>query len=641
VLETIGPEEARRRQGGPASPGVRAPAGLGPEQARAFRGRGKRFRANPARGCGSAIPPGFGGFCPGLRHSGRKNGRRRLGILLVLAAAVYSSAAWAVGGYESTDRPSEHGPALPGFAPRQPPQGFTLPPVPENPPAFLGDSRKVYIRRIVVEGNTVIPGERIKALVQPRENREVSVAELEELRQALTKVYVDEGYINSGAIIPQDALKNGELRFVIIEGRLDEVRVQGQERLREGYIKNRLQGDPDRPLNIHDLEDRFQLLLSDPLISRMNGRIVPGASPGHGILDVDVVRARPYRLSLFGDNFRPPSVGAEAFGLTGSVANLTGLGDTLDFTFVTSSGSKRYAGGVTLPLTDYGTLAFFHFDEGDSVVVEAPFQDLDIKSEVHNLEGGISHPLVNTLRQRLNLGVLLAIRENDTSVLGRPFSFVPGVPGGRNQATVWRVFQDYLQRWERHALALRSTFSIGMNGLGATPPNDHYPSSEFFAWLGQAQYAYRVDDAGTQLILRGNAQFADSPLLPLEKIAVGGVSTVRGYRTNTLVRDNGYTLSVELHYPLLDFELWNIPSRVDLIPFMDYGEAWNIRESWNPDDGSDALWAAGVGFNWQFQPVFAEFFYGYAINRPDRPKYQQFDDLQDNGLYFQVRLDVF
>jgi hemolysin activation/secretion protein len=340
-------------------------------------------------------------------------------------------------------------------------------------------------------------------------------------------------------------------------------------------------------------------------------------------------------LSLFGDNYRPPSIGAEAFGLTGSVSNLTGLGDTLDFTYVTSSGSNRYTGGFNLPLTDSGTLAFFHFDEGDSVVVESPFQKLDIKSRVHNLEGGISHPLINTFRQRLNLGVLLTTRENETSLLGRPFSFVTGVPGGRNQATVWRVFQDYIQRWDRNALALRSTFSIGMNALGATPANGTYPSSQFFAWLGQGQYAYRVDDDGTQLVMRGNAQFADSALLPLEQIAVGGVSTVRGYRTNSLVRDDGYTLSIELRYPLYPL-LGLAPSssrnRLTLVPFMDYGEAWNLGKR------SDALWSIGAGFNWQFERLYTEFYYGYALNKP---LVQQSGNLQDDGVYFQVRLDVF
>lgn len=451
----------------------------------------------------------------------------------------------------ATDRPSARPIPEPEFVPKEKAEDFVLPPVPEAPAEPAADGRKLQIRHIVLEGNTVFPEEELRVLVQPFEGREVTVAELEELRQQLTRHYIDNGYVNSGAVIPTDALKDGVLRYQIVEGRLDEVRVRGTEWLREGYVKDRLLGDPDQPFNLQELQDRYQLLLSDPLINRMNGRILPGASPGHAILDVDVTRALPYHLELFGNNQRPPSIGAEAFGLAGWLRNLTGFGDVLDFTYITSDGSDRYSGGYSLPVTHWGTQVFFRFDEGDSFVLDEPAQRLDITSQVHSLEGGISHPIINTLRQRLNVGVLLAVRENETFLFGdMPFSFVPGEPTGRNQATVWRVFQEYLQRWDRHALSFRSTFSVGMDALGATPERrvptalrslvTQFPDSEFFAWLGQFQYAYRVHDNGTQFVLRGNAQFSDEPLLPLERIAIGGFNTVRGYRENQLVTDQGY-----------------------------------------------------------------------------------------------------
>lgn len=539
----------------------------------------------------------------------------------------------AMGGAESMARPSEQRPSLPENVPRHSPDGFVLPPVREETPLIVKDTRTFFLKRIDVQGNTVIPEEQIRLLTKPLVERDVSVMELEELRQKITQLYIDRGYINSGAIIPKDAVRAGVLRIEMIEGRLDEVKVNGQGRLRPGYIQNRLQGDSDKPLNLKELEDRFQLLLSDPLISRMNGRILPGASPGHGILDVDVVRARPYHLSLFGDNYRPPTIGAEAFGLNGSINNLTGLGDSLAFTFITSSGTDRYFGTLNLPLTDSGTLAFFHFDEGDSSVVESPFQALDIKSQVHSLEGGISHPIINTFRQRLNLGILLATRENETRLLRRPFPFVDEAPDAKNQVTVWRIFQDYLHRWDRHALAMRSTFSVGMDALGATPVQGDRPGSEFFTWLGQAQYAYRLDEGSTQLVMRGNIQISDSSLLPLEQIAIGGVSTVRGYRTNTLVRDNGYNLSLEARYPIIKSIFSNNRNYLTLVPFIDYGEAWNFGQH------SDALWAIGAGFNFKFDKLSAECYYGYALNEP--PLGRQSGNIQDDGLYFQVRLDVF
>ncbi len=561
---------------------------------------------------------------------------------VALFAVVFTQPAGAVGGSESMDRPSARPLPSSDYTPKRSAENFSLPSVPESVGKNT-DSRILFVRRIIIDGNSAFPEQDLQSLIHPYEQRNVSIAELEELRQKLSRYYIDHGYVNSGAVIAADAFRDGELRIKIVEGRLDEVRVKGLERLREGYVINRLVDQPDKPFNLQSLQDNYQLLLSDPLISRMNGRILPGATSGHSILDLDVTRAKPYQFSLFGNNQRPPSIGAEAFGLNGQLRNLTGLGDSLDFTYITSAGSNRYAGGFSLPVTDWGTQAFFHFDEGDSMVLEEPINKIDIKSQVHSLEGGISHQLINTLRQRLNLGVMLAVRENETTLLGRPFSFVPGEPSGRNQATVWRMFQDYSQRWDNHALAFRSTFSVGMNALGATAEHpvparfrslyQQYQDSEFFAWLGQTQYAWRMFDNGTQFVLRGNAQFSDEPLLPLERIAVGGLNTVRGYRENQLVRDQGYSLSTEFHLPLIGGSEAGARHRLTLIPFMDYGEAWN-----HGDQQTTALYSVGAGFEWQFKPVSVEFYYGYALNKA---KPQQKGDLQDDGLHFRARWEVF
>lgn len=543
-----------------------------------------------------------------------------------------------VGGAESLDRPSARPLPPPVYGSNRSSENFSLPAVPESSENSV-NQRTLFIKQVIITGNSVFPEQDLQSITQPYQQRDVAIAELEELRQKLTHYYIDHGFVNSGAVIPADAYKNGDLLIKIVEGHLDQVQVKGLGRLREGYVINRLVDDPDKPFNLQTLQDNYQLLLSDPLISRMNGRILPGTSPGHSLLDVDVTRAKPYQFSLFGNNQRPPSIGAEAFGLTGQVRNLTGWGDNLDFTYIHSEGSDRYAGGFSLPITDWGSQAFFHFDEGDAMILEQPINQANIQSKVHSLEGGISQPLINTLRQRLNLGALLAVRENETSSGGIPFSFGPGDRPGHNQATVVRLFQDYTQRWDNHALAFRSTFSVGINALGATPERPALNSflsqnqdSEFFAWLGQTQYAWRLFDNGSQLVLRGNAQFSNEPLLPLERIAVGGLNTVRGYRENQLVRDQGYNFSTEFHLPIIGGNDANARHRLTLIPFMDYGEAWNHNERAN------ALYSVGAGFDWQFKPISVEFYYGHALNKTAQ---QQNGDLQDDGIHFKARWDVF
>ncbi len=559
--------------------------------------------------------------------------------LLLLLGVLSSNGVLGAGGLESTDRPSEQPLLLP--APNLPPKPdlFTLPPAQSLAPDSNLRKRNIAIRRIILEGNTVLPAEALQNLIQPYKNSTVSVAQLEELRQAITKLYQDRGYINSGAIISEGALREDELKITLIEGRVKEAKIKGQGNLREGYIRNRLLAEPEHTFNIHDLEDRFQVLLSDPLISRLNGRVLPGPAFGQGILDVEVARTKPYKLTLFGDNYRPPSVGANALGATGSLLSPFGFGEIFDFTYSISEGANRYGGGLNLPVSDHGAMAFFRFDEADSRVREAPFQNLNINSRVHSLEGGLSQLLINTQARRLNLGATLAIRKNETSLLGEPFSFTPGVLGAHTQATVLRINQDFLQRFDRHALAARSTFSIGLNALGATQPREDFPSSDFFAWLGQAQYAFRLNQEGAQLVFKSNSQFCNHALLPLEKIAVGGFSTVRGYRTNSLVRDNGYTLSTELHYPLLAYRGLDPDGRLELAPFMDYGEAWDLKTSWEPNAQANALWSIGLGMQWRHANYAADFSYGYALNKLVKSQ-AAFDALQDNGIYFQVRMDV-
>ena len=533
---------------------------------------------------------------------------------------------------ETVDRPSAAQPTLPNYTPSN--QPFILPPVlPSNTLALdlINTTRRVFIKQFHLIGNRLFSEQTLHAFVTPYENREVSISELENLRQQLSHYYTDAGYIDSGAEFVADSFHDGELTIRFIEGHIDEIRLQGLGRLQESYIAQRLLKNPQQPLNINELQENFQKLLTNPLIKQMNGRILPTNTLGHSILDITVTRAPTFHWSLLTNNYRPPSIGAQAFALNTQIDNLTGYGDSLDFSFVTSEGSNRYAGGFKVPLTASDTQAFFHFDEGDSSLIETPLSNLNITSQIHSLEGGLSQPLINQLQQKLIIGTLLAVREDETTLLNAPFPLVG--TQAHNQVSVWRTFQDYSHNWQRHALALRSTFSLGINALGATrKTSNQLPSSEFFAWLGQGQYAYLVhQNSGTQAVVRGNAQFSDLPLLPLERLAVGGVNTVRGYRQNYLVRDAGYNVSVELHYPLLGGadSSAKVAQRLTLIPFVDYGQAWNHAEN------ADTIYSLGIGFHWQYRFVQSELFYAHALSHPVA---QQDTDIQDDGIHFQVKL---
>ncbi len=560
------------------------------------------------------------------------------GVLLVNGRATAAEdtrlLAQATHGTETVDRPSAQPLAPPGFLPQTPAEVFTLPPLrlePQERDRAAGP--RLEIKSYLFEGNTVVSSEELQRISEPYAGRSVRASELEELRHKLTRLYIGRGYINSGAVIPEGALKDGVLRILIVEGQLQEVRLKGMERLREEYVRGRL-ARGGAPLNVNVLQENFQLLLADPLFSKMDARLLPGSEPGGAILDVDVTRARPYQFSVFANNYRPPSIGAEALGASGWVRNLSGLGDVLDANFQDSAqvkGGARYGLGWSLPVTSRGTQLQLRLDHGRSAVVEEPLKVVEIKSTLDNREVGINHPLIEDLRRKFSLGLVYARRENRTTLLGEPFSFIPGEPSGYTRLKVWRFWQDYVQRLEQQVLALRSTFSFGRNNIEqiSTAPSAQ-PAPDFLVWLGQAQYARRIPDSGAQVLLRADIQWAHDRLLPLERMAVGGVNTVRGYRENYMVRDSGYRAGVEYQHPLLGGS--DERHALTLAPFIDYGSARNIGEA------RDRIYSAGVGLLWRWQRVSASL---YAAKRFVTPTAPTQTTLQDRGIHLEIRYDAF
>jgi len=94
------------------------------------------------------------------------------------------------------------------------------------------------------------------------------------------------------------------------------------------------------------------------------------------------------------------------------------------------------------------------------------------------------------------------------------------------------------------------------------------------------------------------------------------------------VRDQGYFVNIEFRYPLFDRP--GDRHRLVVVPFFDYGEAWNIGEE------RERLTSVGLGFSYQYQGLFADLFYGKKLVSP---KVQTSGNLQDEGIHFQVRYD--
>jgi hemolysin activation/secretion protein len=512
-----------------------------------------------------------------------------------------------------------------------PPDLSNLQPDPTQPTATTPDSDvKFRVDRFEILGSTRFSPAELDSITAPFTGRELSFAEVLQVRSAITKLYTDAGYVTTGAIVAPQAMPNGVLQIQVIEGQLEDIQVSGNQRLRTSYIRDRIKPDAIAPLNVPDLLEHLQMLRLDPRIANVSADLQAGVRPGTNLLKVDIQEAKTFKSSFTLDNARSPSVGSFRRKAQLSEANLLGFGDTLSVGYTNTKGSNGFDFSYTMPFNAQDGNVWFNFGSTKSNVIEKPFTALDIQAKSRYYELGLRQPLIQKPTRELALGLLFSRQESQTELgiddIG-PFPLSPGADAqGRTKVSALRFFQEYTQRSEQHVFALRSQFSLGLPWFNANV-NDSGPDSKFLSWRGQGQWLRQLAPE-TQFLLKSDIQLSGSSLLPLEQFGLGGQATVRGFRQDALLADSGALLSAEFRLPLLRGKRGS--GVLQLTPFLDLGTTWNSKGS--SAAGTSTLVGTGIGLLWNQGGLSARLDWGIPLSRLEGEK----RSLQDRGLYFSL-----
>lgn len=387
------------------------------------------------------------------------------------------------------------------------------------------------------------------------------------------------------------------------------------------------------------------LLHQDRLIERIDADLRPGIRPGQSELNLNITEARPYQIGFETANNRSPSIGGISGKFWITHRNLTGFGDALYFNYGRTDGLDDYFGSYSLPLNAYETRLNLYYQNSQSDIIEDPFKLLEIRSESETFGVSLSQPLYRTPSQTFSMTLAFEHRRSKTFLGEEPFSFSLGVPDegdnkGESKISVLRLSQDWLNRGKNQVIAFRSTFNIGIDTLDSTI-NEAGPDSRFFFWLGQFQWIKRLPLWNSQILFRSDLQLASDPLLPMEKLSIGGLTSVRGYRENQLVRDNGLFTSLEWRVPVFRLPIPGLSKsisdgQVQLALFYDFGWSEN-NDSPSPDPRTTS--SVGLGIHWDPSPKFhSEFYWGIPFRKI---KEGSEHDIQDSGIHFLVRAEIF
>ena len=514
----------------------------------------------------------------------------------------------------------------------EPPEFLPTTPETETPEGTTQD--QITVKEFDFTGNTAFSDEELAEATKEFTNRPITFAELLNARTTVTQLYVNNGYATSGAFIPPQPLTQDTVTIEIVEGGLEEIQVNGLRRLRPNYVRSRIAVANPKPLNVPHLLESLRLLQLDPLIENISAELSTGSGPGTSLLIVDIIEANTWSYQLVANNGRSPSVGSFRRGASITQANLLGFGDGVTLSYTNTDGSDEIEVEYTLPVNPRNGEVSFSFSNTSSEIIEDPFNLLDIQSDSTSFDLRFRQPLLETPTQELAVGLTASRRNTETVFLEERFGFpsLGADEDGRIRVSALRFFQEWTKRSASEVFALRSQFNLGLGIFDATV-NDDEPDSRFFSWRGQAQWV-RLLAPDTLLVLRGDLQLAAQDLLPVEQIGLGGQGTVRGYRQDIRLTDNGAFASAEVRLPILRIPEWE--GILQVTPFVDVGTTWNNGEIDDPDPSS--LAALGLGLQWQQgDRITARLDWGIPLISAD----SEGDSWQENGVYFSITINPF
>lgn len=477
---------------------------------------------------------------------------------------------------------------------------------PEQPALTSGPC--FTINRIVLDGATLIDARRQRNLLAPWLGQCLDMARINKLTNSVSDWYIRRGYITSRVFLTEQDLRSGELRLGILEGKLEKIRMDGAPERELNMVFPGLEG---KILNLRDIEQGMEQI-NRTRTTPVQIEILPGTQQGWSVVHLTATPEFPLSASASFDNSGQKSTGVGQIngGLTGN--NLLGLADSWfvsggrSSAFSHAKDAQNFAAGVSVPwgysLLDYSYSWNNYLSTIDN---NGYLWRSSGDTETHRVN--LSHVLFRNGDIKTGVSLGLSHRSNH--------NYLDDVllESSSRKLTSLLFGLNHTQKIFGGVATFNPTFSRGMPWLGAESDdskNGDLPKAQFRKWSLNASFQRPVAD-NLWWLASAYGQWSPDRLYGSERMTIGGESSVRGFKEQTISGDNGAWWRNELNHTLFTLP---VIGQVSALAALDGG--------WLHSDRLDrysagTLWGTAAGLSTANGHVSSSFTVGLPLVYPD------------------------
>ena len=463
----------------------------------------------------------------------------------------------------------------------------------------------VPIRSVRVDGTTAYPDPQVRGITAGLTGPAVPLTRIEAARTALLNLYRQDGFALTTVTAAVDA--GGALRFTVIEGRIAEVKLEGDIGPAGTQVLRFLRHLTEvRPISTAALE-RWLLLAQDIPGITLRAVLRPSVTEPGALSLVAQVERQAVGGLLSADNRGFRLTGPEQGVAVLDFNSFTEFGERTEVTLYHTNGNTQnfgqasteaYVGGSGLRARLYGG-----YGEANP---SGFLRSVGYHGTTTVFGGSLTYPLIRSRQQTLNIsGTLDAVETRITTTVP---DAAGSLQGGQDRLRIARLAADYALQdgWLGNDRPAINTVSVrlsqGIPGLGTSSGDLRAPRlgervdfTKAVFDLSRTQTLFQPwADASVTLKGRVTGQVSGSVLPPAEKFFLGGSEINRGFYSGEVTGDNALAWQLELQlnttYNITAFER-PINLAAQFYAFYDRGKTWENQSL----DANARLSSLGLG----------------------------------------------
>ncbi|UXO70384.1 ShlB/FhaC/HecB family hemolysin secretion/activation protein [Pantoea dispersa] len=463
------------------------------------------------------------------------------------------------------------------------------------------------VHHISLRNASLLPQSEQQNITATYINRCLNLTEINSLVHAISDWYMQRGYITSRAFLTEQDLSTGELVIPVLEGKLDEIRLDGQHPRSLAMAFPGLEG---KVLNLRDIEQGMEQI-NRVQTTPVQIEIQPSPKAGYSVVNLTAKPEFPLSASLGFDNSGQKSTGTGQLNTSLTGNNLLGLADRW---FVSGGRSSAFSewrdaqnlqAGVSVPY-GYGLLDYsYSWSSYHSSFINNGFTWLSNGDNVaHRLNGS----WVLFRNGDIKTGVQLGLNHYSS----HNFLNNTLLQSSSRKITSLQIGLNHTQKIFGGVATLNPTFSRGMPWFDAESDdgkNGDLPKAQFRKWSLSGSFQRPLTN-NLWWLSSVYGQWSPDRLYGSERLTLGGESSVRGFKEQYLSGDAGGYLRNELNY-----NLFTLPVIGEVSALVAVDGGW-IQSDTQNRESTGTLWGSAVGLSTRGRYFYTQYTVGMPLSYP-------------------------